>query len=237
MSEQLETRLFDELEQLPLIDPHTHINPHAAASETLADILGYHYYTELAHSAGLSREQIEEPGIGPRELVGRLAPFLEHLDNTVQVSWLVEMCRDFFGFDGDRIGTDNWESVYDSAAEAMAAEDWEETVLSRSGLEQVYLTNDFDDPLEGFDTSRYVPCLRTDDLVFHLHRQSTRDRFEQATGFTVSDSATLKDGLGRLFEHFTGHGARACAISLPPDFTPSSPDVAASTTAALISLT
>ena len=227
MSEQLQTRLFDELERLPLIDPHTHINPHAAASETLADILGYHYYTELAHSAGLSREQIEEPGIGPRELVGRLAPFLEHLDNTVQVSWLVEMCRDFFGFDGDRIGTDNWESVYDSAAEAMAAEDWEETVLSRSGLEQVYLTNDFDDPLEGFDTSRYVPCLRTDDLVFHLHRQSTRDRFEQATGFTVSDSATLKDGLGRLFEHFTGHGARACAISLPPDFTPSAPDVAA----------
>ncbi|HAA48117.1 MAG TPA: amidohydrolase, partial [Planctomycetaceae bacterium] len=45
MSEQLHQRLFDELERLPLIDPHTHINPHAAASTTLADILGYHYYT------------------------------------------------------------------------------------------------------------------------------------------------------------------------------------------------
>jgi len=227
MSDQLERRLFDELEQLPLIDPHTHINPHAAASETLADILGYHYYTELAHSAGLSREQIEEPGLEPRELVGRLAPFLEQLDNTVQVSWLVEMCREFFGFEGDRIGADNWEAVYDAALRVMSADDWEESVLRASGLEQVFLTNDFDDPLEGFDTSRYVPCLRTDDLVFHLCRQATRDRFEQASGTAVSDAASLKSGLASLFEHFTSRGARACAISLPPDFTPAAPDVIA----------
>ncbi len=99
MRVQLERRLLDELEQLPLIYPHTHNNPHAPASETLADILGYHYYTELAHSAGLPRERIEEPGLEPRELVSRLAPFLDHLDNTVQVSWLVEMCREFFGFE------------------------------------------------------------------------------------------------------------------------------------------
>ena len=109
----------------------------------------------------------------------------------------------------------------------MSADDWEETVLQTSGLEQVYLTNDFDDPLEGFDTSLYVPCLRTDDLVFQLARQSTRDRFEQATGTAISDSASLKSGLGQLFEHFTSRGARACAISLPPDFTPTAPDVTA----------
>jgi len=199
----------------------------AYKSETLADILGYHYYTELAHSAGLARERIEEPGLEPRELVARLAPFLDQLDNTVQVSWLVEMCREFFGFEGERIGSDNWESVYDAALKAMSADDWEETVLRHSGLEQVYLTNDFDDPLEGFDTSLYVPCLRTDDLVFQLARQSTRDRFEQATGTAISDSASLKSGLGQLFEHFTSRGARACAISLPPDFTPTAPDVTA----------
>ena len=55
-----------------LIDPHTHINPHRPASTTLADILGYHYYTELIHSAGMPREAIEQPGLSPKELVGRL---------------------------------------------------------------------------------------------------------------------------------------------------------------------
>ena len=220
MSEHLERRLFDELEQLPLIDPHTHIDPHSAASTTLADILGYHYYTELAHSAGLPRDQIEEPGLEPRELVARLAPFLDHLDNTVQVSWLVEMCREFFGFEGERIGSDNWESVYDSASEVMAAADWEETVLRQSGLDQVYLTNDFDDPLEGFDTQIYIPCLRTDDLVFQLDRPTVQARLEQATGTSLHDLASLATAVGALFDHFVAHQARACAISLPPDFSP-----------------
>ena len=48
----------------------------APAATTLADILGYHYYTELAHSAGMPRAQIEEPGLAPKEKVRRLVPWL-----------------------------------------------------------------------------------------------------------------------------------------------------------------
>ena len=56
MSGELRQRLFGELDALVLIDPHTHINPHQPAARTLADILGYHYYTELAHSAGMPKQ-------------------------------------------------------------------------------------------------------------------------------------------------------------------------------------
>jgi glucuronate isomerase len=220
MSDALRRRIFDELERLVLIDPHTHINPHAAASKTLADILGYHYYTELAHSAGLARERIEEPGLAPREKVRRLVEKLPDLDNTVQVSWLVEMCREFFGFQHERITVQNWEPLYDAAAAKMAQPDWEEQVLRHSRLEQVFLTNDFDDPLQGFDTSRYIPCLRTDDLVFHLTSPQVRQRLARATGIELGDSASLVLAASKLFEHFTRRGARACAISLPPAFTP-----------------
>ncbi len=220
MSQQLTARLLAELEQIVLIDPHTHINPHKPASETLADIMGYHYYTELAHSAGLERRQIEEPGLDPKEQVGRLAATLGDLENTVQVSWLLEICRSFFDFADERITTNNWESLYDRAAAKMAESDWADQVLEKSGLEQVFLTNDFDDRLEGFDTSRYVPCLRTDELVFQLAKPETRERLAQATGIELSDAGSLRSAIGRLFEHFTGHGARACAISLPPDFAP-----------------
>ena len=224
MSTDLQKRILDELEQIALIDPHTHINPHSAASTTLADIMGYHYYTELAHSAGLPREQIEEPGLDPKEKVGRLVTKLDTLDNTVQVSWLLEMCQSFFDFTDDRIDASNWESLYDNAAAKMAEPDWEEQVLQKSGLEQIYLTNDFDDPLQGFDTSRYIPCLRTDDLVFHLQKPETRERLAQATGMELSNAASLVQSIGKLFDHFVGHGARACAISLPPDFEPTAID-------------
>jgi glucuronate isomerase len=220
VSSQLVQTIQAELDSLVLIDPHTHINPHSAASETLADIMGYHYYTELAHSAGLPREQIEEPGIGPKEKVGRLVEKLGHLDNTVQVSWLVEMSQNFFGFQDVAVTTENWESLYDTAAAKMAEPDWELQVLKQSGLEKVFLTNDFDDPLSGFDTSLYVPCLRTDDLVFHFTKATTRERLEKATSSTVSDPASLRAAIGQLFEHFTKNGAKACAISIPPTFSP-----------------
>ncbi|MCA9269138.1 MAG: glucuronate isomerase [Planctomycetales bacterium] len=223
MSAEIRTRLFNELQSIVLIDPHTHINALNPASETLADLLGYHYYTELAHSAGMPKAQIEEPGIDPKEKVARLMANLGPLDNTIQYSWLVEMAREFFDFDGDRIDAHNWEPVYDAALAKMQQPDWAQQVLQKSGLEAVFLTNDFDDPLTGFDTSVYIPCLRTDDLVFHLARPDVRQRLAQATGVAVADAATLRAAVGKLFEHFVARGARACAISLPPDFTPLRP--------------
>lgn len=216
----LMTRLTAELETLLLIDPHTHINPHAPASKTLADILGYHYYTELAHSAGLPREKIEQAKLSPKEKVARLVPKLADISNTVQYTWLVEMCREFFDFQGETIHEGNWEALYNRASAVMAAPDWENQVLKRSGLEAVFLTNDFDDPVSGFDTKRYIPCLRTDDLVFKLGTKDVQDRFQKATGVSPGTAAALRDGIGKLFTHFVKNNAKACAISLPPDFTP-----------------
>src|SRR5688572_9927252 len=107
MSRELRQRLFDQLDALVLIDPHTHINALDPASHTLADILGYHYYTELAHSAGMPREPIEQPGLDPREKVRRLIENLGPVDNTIQYSWLVEMAQRLFGFEHDRVTTEN----------------------------------------------------------------------------------------------------------------------------------
>jgi len=102
----------------------------------------------------------------------------------------------------------------------MSQPDWEETVLRQSNIEKIFLTNEFDDPLQGFDATRYVPCLRTDSLVFGLHEPQVRRRLATTTGIEVSDPVTLRKALTALFERFTNKGAKACAISLPPDFTP-----------------
>jgi len=220
MSLELRNRIFTELDKLILIDPHTHINALQPASETLADILGYHYYTELAHSAGLPRDRIEEANLDPKEKVGRLVEYLGPLNNTIQHSWLIEMAQSFFGFEDDHINASNWEGLYDQAAQKMSSDDWSQQVLEQSKLEAVFLTNDFDDPLEGFDSSVYIPCLRTDDLVFHLARPEVQQRLDAATNSSFRDPESLKQSLSQLFQHFTDHQARACAISLPPDFTP-----------------
>jgi glucuronate isomerase len=231
MSQPLRQRLFDQLDALVLIDPHTHINALDPASHTLADILGYHYYTELAHSAGMPKQEIEEPGLDPKEKVRRLIENLPPVDNTIQYSWLVEMAQRLFGFTEERVTLENWEALYDAALAKMAQPDWPRRVLEDSGIEAVFLTNDFDDPLEGFDTSVYVPCLRTDDLVFHLAKPEVRQRLEHATGIAPATAGDLKRAIGALFGHFKAKGTRACAISLPPDFSAAKVADARATTA------
>jgi glucuronate isomerase len=225
MSKDLRDRLFRELDALVIVDPHTHINPLAPASKTLADILGYHYYTELAHSAGMPKARIESPGLEPKEKVRRLVERLAPLDNTIQYSWFVELAQKFFGFKDDRVTPENWESLYDAAEAKMKGANWANDVLKQSRLSAVFLTNDFDDPLEGFDTKVYIPCLRTDDLVFHLWKPEVRLRLDKAAGSNVTSAATLKQAIGQLFQHFTRKGARACAISLPPTFAPEPSEV------------
>ncbi len=220
MAMELRECLYDELCRIRLIDPHTHIDAHAPAATSLADILGYHYYTELAHSAGMPKDEIEPPASDPKERVSRLVGRLGALENTVQYSWLIEMLREFFGFDEERLTVNNWEALYDRSAAQMREPDWPDRVLRHSRLDAVFLTNDFDDPLARFDTARYIPCLRTDELVFHLARRAVRDRLEAASSVSIGDLATLRQAIGQRFEHFTRRGARACAISLPPDFTP-----------------
>jgi glucuronate isomerase len=224
MSSSLSQQFYTELKQTVLIDPHSHINPLAAASTSLADLLGYHYYTELSHSAGMPKATIEPfdgKPLDPKEKVHRLIENIAPLDNTIQWSWMLELCRDLFDWQEDRIDLSNWERLYDQSAKICAAQGWEDEVLKRSGVESIFLTNDFDDPLAGFDLKRYIPCLRTDDLVFHLARTSVQTRLAKCTGITPSNLSSLNNAITKLFEHFTMHQARACAISLPPDFCPS----------------
>ena len=221
MSEQLRTNIYNALDSIVLIDPHTHIDALNPASSSLADILGYHYYTELAHSAGLDKSLIEAPDITDRDKVQLLLSNLEPIQNTIQNSWFIEMCQEFFGFDGNIIDGSNWESLYDTAQAQLDTDKWSEQVLEQSRIEAVFLTNDFDDPLQGFDTNVYIPCLRTDDLVFHLANQEVRDRLEAATNTSLNSIADLRQAVAALFTHFKTNNAKACAISLPPSFRPS----------------
>ena len=211
--------LFEEMARWPIVDVHSHINPHRPAARNFDEILGYHYYTELAHSAGMPSALVD-PALEPRARARNLAAHLDRIDNTVQHGWLLEIARTFFGWPHDRIDPDNIDALLDRADHQRDGRAWDDEVWATSNLETVFLTNEFDDPLEGWDTTRYVPCLRTDDLVLKLHLPDTVERLRKATNVDVQDYPSLRIALGALFAYFVERGARACAISLPPDFAP-----------------
>src|SRR4051794_33396433 len=201
MSDNLVRDLYSALCAIPLIDPHSHIDPASPVSRSLDDILGYHYYTELAHSAGMSQEPLGRE-TSPRDRVRAILGHMGRFDNTTQYGWFIEIAREFLGFTGDRVTVADTDPLFDSAEKAFAQPDWEKQVFARSKLDAIFLTNEFDDPLDGFDTRKYVPCLRTDTLVFQLDKPDTRRRLAAATGVEVGDLASLRDAVRKLFEHF-----------------------------------
>lgn len=219
---QIARELFEQIRQWPIYDPHSHIDPHRPAARHFDEVLGYHYFTELAHSAGMPAVLVD-PEREPASRCRNLAQWLERIDSTVQYSWLMEIAREFHGFDGDAVNEDTIDSLIACADKSKDGAAWDKTVWEKTNLTAVFLTNDFDDPLVGWDTKQYVPCLRTDDLVLKLHEPSVRRRLTAATGLEVGDIDSLREAIGKLFEHFMKHGVRACAISLPPDFAPHKP--------------
>jgi len=211
--------LFDEIARWPIFDPHTHINPNRPAARHWDEILGYHYYTELAHSTGMPVDLVS-PDLAPEVRVANVITYLDRIDSTVQYSWLLEIARTFHGFAHDRITPATCRELIERADHERDGAAWDQMVWEKSNLEAVFLTNEFDDSLEGWDTRAYVPCLRTDDLVLKLHDRQTIARLRRASGIHVEDYGSLRTAIGRLFDRFVSRGAKACAISLPPDFAP-----------------
>jgi glucuronate isomerase len=235
-SDNLVRDLTSALAAVPLIDPHSHVEPLRPVAKSLDDILGYHYYTELAHSAGMTHAPLARD-YPARDRVRAIIRHMARFDNTTQYGWFVDIARTFLGFEGTRVTEADADRLFDAAERTFTQLDWEHQVIAKTNLEKIFLTNEFDDPyvwserpaVVNTDSTRpagpvdpavYVPCLRTDALVFHLDKPDTRQRLARVTGVEVRDASTLRQAVRRLFERFTARGARACAISLPPDFTP-----------------
>jgi glucuronate isomerase len=219
----VEKRLLGEISAIRAIDCHSHVPPESPHAQTLGDLLGYHYYTELAHSAGLPAEAVD-PRRSEAERLAALVPHLHTISNTVQYSWMMEAARELFAFRADAITPANWPDLAQAVADAGKPKDRYLTVLAQSNLEKVFLTNRFDEDLSGIDRTVFVPCLRTDDLVFQLADPEVRHRLAAKTGTEVASADDLRNAASWLMRYFVQAGAGSAAISLPPDFSPQAPD-------------
>ncbi len=103
--------IFQALDSLEIIDPHTHIQPLQAASRHLNDLLGYHYFHRTRPFSGCPKMEIEGENISADERVRRLVRGLAPLSNTVQLQWLHEIAHDLFGFDEPTLTPDNCDKL------------------------------------------------------------------------------------------------------------------------------
>lgn len=216
-SHDLSDRLLAEIMEIGALDVHSHVPAAEPFARSLRELLGYHYYTELAHSAGMSKDAVS-PERPDEEIVPALLDAMGAIDNTVQCSWLIELARELFGFDGEQVTRENWEPLAEAVRDAAGRPRRAREILEQSRIDRVFLTNGFDEDLGAIDTGLFVPSLRADALVFGLTDELVRESLEHAGGAAVTDGQGLKSALESIVERFVAAGARSAAVSLPPHF-------------------
>ncbi len=119
-SRQLTDRLLEEIMTIPAVDVHSHVPAADPFARSLRDLLGYHYYTELAHSSGLARDAVA-PERPDEEMIPALLTAMENITNTAQYSWMVELAQTLFDFDEPRLTADNYEPLARAVTRARRA--------------------------------------------------------------------------------------------------------------------
>jgi len=214
MSSDTLAALMSEIEVLPIYDIHTHIDFKHAFAENLGDIVGYHYYTELTNSAEYREEFIAEAD--PVEVVKQVWERLPFIENTVQYDWLMVIGEEFLGIRRHEWLTRDYRELLDRAQQSIDRASYRETVLEKSGIRRIYMTNQCDEDFTGLDTSLYVPCLRVDSFVFEIDNSAERERLERASGIMVRSVSDFERALRAVFERFAQQGMGYAAISTPP---------------------
>ena len=217
MNTETVQRLYKEINNFPIFDPHTHINPQHASAGSLGGILSYHYYTELCNSAEYDPGWWEK-GISPDELLRRISSKLPLIHNTVQFSWFLTIGEEFLGIPKrDLLDPEKLESINEKSKKLMAKSGYVEKLIEKSKLKRIYLTNQFNEKLDGFDNSFYRPCLRIDPFSYFADRGPALKEMAESTNIPIKDSSSFNKALNRIFAYFKENNFAYASVSSWPN--------------------
>lgn len=201
-----------------IVDSHTHIDWLSPYSTELWDILGYHYYTELAHSCGMKRIQIESSEwLSNQDRLAALISYLPAIENTQPVQWLEHICKTVYDWH-DKINIENFRELDDRIKKYSQQENRLETLVASQGIRRIFMTNSFSDVLPSKKDGFYVPFLRADDIVNSMFDEKVRMKVQSECGYDIQSERQVYQLLRESFEKFSSAAFRGCALALPPEF-------------------
>ncbi len=211
MNSALVSEIYAQLDDLPIVDIHTHVAWKTGTASNIGQILSYHYYTELANSA--EYESSGFPLDDPEALTRVILPKLALIRNTVQYDWLMTISREYLYLDPDAWQPENWKFIFDRSVEIMDRSEWREELIAQANIERVFLTNQYSDDLEGLDTAFYSPCLRTEPFVVGMVQPAEREALGAFLGRPLRTTADFSAAIAKSFQKFAAHGMGYAALS------------------------
>lgn len=133
----LKEKLLEGLQEIPLIDAHTHLIGGSLGAQGLHDILLYHMSISDLYAAGCpsGRRLTEYPSRPDKqEAHARLKeaiPSLKHVSNT-STNWLMRtILRDLYGWE-EPVTEENWHRLDDTIRERTNDREWHRSILKKT---------------------------------------------------------------------------------------------------------
>lgn len=205
-------RLEPEIDRLPAIDTHVHLDVSSLLAPSLVDVLTYHnYFAEI--TAGRPFE-FSRDGLSPREQVREIVPALRRSDCSSHAWMLRQILRSAYGFD-EELTEGNCDALFDQAEEARARPERVKEVLRLAGVAKI-LTHLPLKPLAeiGCDESVFAPLSDLD--VPRLPSREALTRFEEQTGASVHSASDMREAVFAYLRRAKALGRRGQRVNLRP---------------------
>lgn len=208
---ELFLEMYGEIENIPLIDVHEHLNPLKLSHSGFEDIIFYHYIVTELVSAGMSRKEFEKRK-GLDKLLYAL-PYLRYIRNTATFWCLRQILSRLHGLDIRAIDENNWRDVV-KVLESSANNESRafEVLIKESKVGKSFLTLSPFSEVKGYNREVFVGVLRVDNLVSYLSKDSLQS-LGRLTGFEISSVEELDLAIESLFKRFSED---VVAIALSP---------------------
>jgi len=216
MNASLTRELYEQIDALPIVDIHTHVDWRRGAAASVGDILSYHYYTELTNAAEF--QDPPYPYDDPKALTRIILPKLKLIENTVQYDWLMMISEEFLDIARDEWSPENWEWIYERSLAVMARAEWPDELIAQANIQRVFLTNQYDEDFQGMDGSLYTPCLRTEPFILFLGDAAEREKMGDYLGRPIRTTADVVAAIEKTFTRFVSYGMGYAAMSIPAGF-------------------
>ncbi len=190
--------LEEYINEIPLVDVHTHIDFRNPTAKNPQQIMLYHYIATEIRSLGIPVEEIISKNEDPLE---KLIKYFKLIRNTTTYWCLKKILSDLYEFN-EEPKPDNWQKLKEIIVSKFSDRKWADKVRDKTKIEKIFLTID---PLieskPEFDKNLYVASLRLDSLVGGLSKESIKN-LEEITGENASNPKKFRDLLAERFKTF-----------------------------------
>lgn len=209
---ELFSELLAEIEQIPVIDIRSGIDPKAPAGANAADVV-----LEREMLLELETARVPDEVLQADNAKVRLSETISHLPkirNTTTYWCLAQIFNNLYELPGQPEECDPeaaWVKAETSASDAV----WPGTVLGRANVEKVVCGCDWSRKIPE-SASNFAPLLRLDSLLNEPFSPRVLERLGEVSGQPVYEAADIKKAVGELFSAAESAGTVGASSAFNP---------------------